>query len=103
MAKIDTTVLYSAVRLRAAFFNMFNEKSAGTGSGFIVTGAAGNRYLVTNRHVLDRNFRKAAGWTLESVTVNGHYQSTVMDILGTVAQQLTVTDPEPKFLGKPRS
>ncbi|WP_327714081.1 serine protease [Streptomyces sp. NBC_00490] len=98
MTKIDATVLYSAVRLRAGFFDRSNNKSTGTGSGFIITDNSENRYLVTNRHVLDRNFEKFGGWSLESVTVDGQYQSAVMDILGTVPQQITIIDPEPKFL-----
>lgn len=98
MGKIDAMVLYSAVRLSTVFFDRSNNRRAGAGSGFIVTDTAENRYLVTNRHVLDRNFEEFGGWALESVKVNGQYQSAAMDILGTVAQQVTITDPAPKFL-----
>ncbi|WP_169317381.1 trypsin-like peptidase domain-containing protein [Actinacidiphila oryziradicis] len=98
MAKIDAMVLYSAVRLVAVFFDRSNNKLAGTGSGFIITDTAENRYLVTNRHVLDHNFKKFGGWELESVKVDGQYQSAAMDILSTVPQQVTITDPAPRFL-----
>ncbi len=98
MGKIDALVLYSAVRLNARFYDRSNNKSAGTGSGFIVTDTAENRYLVTNRHVLDRNFEEFGGWAIESVKVDSQYQSAAMDILDTVPQQVTITDPAPKFL-----
>jgi hypothetical protein len=97
VTKIDATVLYSAVRIRTTSFDRSNGKRSGTGSGFIVTDTAENRYLVTNRHVLDRNFDVPGGYALASVTVDGHYQSSLMDILDTVHQEITITDPEPKF------
>ncbi|MFC1407134.1 MULTISPECIES: trypsin-like peptidase domain-containing protein [Streptacidiphilus] len=97
MAKIDARTLYSAVRLITDSFYGATTGRIGGGSGFIVTDAVTNRYLVTNRHVLDRGFVDPGSWELASVTVKGEYQTSVMDLLGTKTQELTVNNPQPVF------
>ncbi|MGW7003696.1 S1 family peptidase [Streptomyces sp. NPDC054933] len=53
-------------------------KTVGRGTGFVIRGDLfGTRhqgYLVTNRHVLDPDFKKLSGRRIESVTVAGYHQ-----------------------------
>ncbi|MGW6541734.1 S1 family peptidase [Streptomyces massasporeus] len=101
MAKdVDPQILYSAVRVTPCFVDRHAVAREPTGTGFFVddTATGGRRYLVTNRHVLDPDFKEYRGWALESVRVDGHYQSDRYGgVLNATPQAVRVGTPAPVF------
>ncbi|MFH8362486.1 serine protease [Streptomyces anulatus] len=105
MAKdVDPQILYSAVRVTPCFVDHHAATREPTGTGFFVddTAMGGRKYLVTNRHVLDSNFKMYRGWTLETVRIDGHYQSDRCGgVLNATPQGVRVERPTPVFSHDP--
>jgi len=80
--QIDARHLYSALRLTVRTYERdgSTSKTAGLGTGFAIRGdllgTSHKGYLVTNRHVLDPNFREMTGRQVDQVTVEGHRQGS---------------------------
>lgn len=110
--RIDTRHLYSALRLTAVMHNSDGSPASGYGTGFVIEhdlfhGGGHKGYLVTNRHVLDPNFKRYVGRTLTEVTVKGHYQhvyhaQTRSVPSGDIRQiEFKIRNPEPIFPPEP--
>ncbi|WP_328580463.1 trypsin-like peptidase domain-containing protein [Streptomyces sp. NBC_00370] len=117
MPLIDATFLYAAVQLRPVFYSKASGhlvSSENRASGFIVSAwgtdeaetwgrkseTGQDRYLVTNRHVLDPNFRQPRGWALGGLTIRGHHQPTDPEQLPT-PQEVTLKQPDVMFPSGP--
>ncbi|WP_078618015.1 MULTISPECIES: S1 family peptidase [unclassified Streptomyces] len=105
MAKdVDPQILYSAVRVTPRFVDRHAVAREPTGTGFFVDDMArgGRKYLVTNRHILDPNFKEYRGWALETVRMDGHYQSDRHGgVLDATPQAVRLESPAPVFPSDP--
>jgi hypothetical protein len=106
--RIDNTHLYSALRLTAHMhYKSDGSSSTGTGTGFVVQteyfrsrdrDREPQRFLVTNRHVLDPDFVKYTGRALESVTIDGYFQNPQHPGLAPERISVTINQPEVHYL-----